>query len=282
MMLTDSFSQDSNLIRVRNNQRRSRARRREYVAELERKVHECNTQGLSACTPRIVPQDTIVRLENENRKLRELLALAGVEQDLVDRHLAAEGGVPEVADTANPLQISPETAQESLVSLENGNLSMSPFVLMLRKSATIKPTADEASVPNGSDETRAESFLQLPADDFDILFEPFQSIDSSEPSYVPQSVSESSLPFEYDASSSLQEVNPLCSAEFLLPSSSQSSAGTTLCSVAYQMVREHNQRGIDMIEIGILLWNGFVKGEGDGGCKVENELLSSVLEYIKG
>jgi len=114
-----------------------------------------------------------------------------------------------------------------------------------------------------------------------MLFE-LRSIDSFEPSYVPQSVSESSLPFPYDASLSLQDVNPLCSAEFLLPASSQSGARTTLCSVAYQLVREHNKRGLDMIEIGILLWNGFIKGEGDGGCKVENELLSSVLEYIKG
>jgi hypothetical protein len=137
----------------------------------------------------------------------------------------------------------------------------------------MKPTADEASMPDGSDEMRAESFLQLPADDFDMRFEP---------SYVPQSVSESFLRFSYDASLSLQDVNPLCSAEILLPASSQSGTGRTLCSVAYQLVREHNRRGLDMIEIGILLWNGFVKGDGDSGCKVENELLSSVLEYIKG
>jgi hypothetical protein len=106
---------------VRNNQRRSRARRREYVAELERKVNECNAQGLLPCTPHVVPQDTILRLEKENRKLREMLALAGVELDLVDIHL--EGGVPEVADSANPLQ-SLRTAQGSLVSLENGHLLM--------------------------------------------------------------------------------------------------------------------------------------------------------------
>jgi hypothetical protein len=111
---------------VQNNQRRSRARRREYVAELERKVHECNAQGLPPCTPAVVPQDAILRLEEENRKLRELLALAGVEQVLVDTYLAAEGAVPETADGDNRLQSSPETARENLVSLENGNLSMWP------------------------------------------------------------------------------------------------------------------------------------------------------------
>jgi hypothetical protein len=123
-MLTGFNPQSSNLIRVRDNQRRSRARRRDYVAELERKIHECNVHGLARCAPDVVPQDTILRLEEENRKLRELLALAGVEQALVGTHLAAEGSVPKAADRDNRLQSSPETAQENLVGLENGNLSM--------------------------------------------------------------------------------------------------------------------------------------------------------------
>jgi hypothetical protein len=103
---------------VRNNQRRSRARRREYVAELERKVQECNARGLQSCIPDVVPQDNIVQLKEENRKLRELLNLVGVEQALIDTHLVAEGGVPKAADASiNWLQSSSETAQENLVSL---------------------------------------------------------------------------------------------------------------------------------------------------------------------
>jgi hypothetical protein len=153
---------------------------------------------------------------------------------------------------------------------------------MSRKSAPMKPTSDEASMPDGSDEMPAESFLQLPADEFDMLFEPLQSTSSFDPSSMLQSFSAPSLPFSYDSSLSASGINPLCPAEFLLPTSSQRNSRTILCSVAYQLVREHNKRGVDMIEIGIRLWNGFVKCEGDGGCKVEKELLSSVLEYIKG
>jgi hypothetical protein len=60
-----------------------------------------------------------------------------------------------------------------------------------------------------------------------------------------------------------------------------SDSDSTLCSVAFSLVRQHNKRGVDMIEIGIRLWNGFIKGGVDGdGCKVENKLLFSVLEYI--
>lgn len=63
------------------------------MEELERKVQECTTQGKLACTPRIVSQDSLRRLEEENKKLRELLASVGVEQSLVDAHLSAEDGI---------------------------------------------------------------------------------------------------------------------------------------------------------------------------------------------
>jgi hypothetical protein len=48
------------------------------------------------------------------------------------------------------------------------------------------------------------------------------------------------------------------------------------------MIRQHNKKGVDMIEIGIRLWNGFVKGDRDDeGCKVSNKQLFSVLDYIR-
>ena len=56
---------------------------------------------------------------------------------------------------------------------------------------------------------------------------------------------------------------------------------TTLCTVACEMIRQHNSKAVDMIEIGYRLWNSFVHGnEDDGGCKVENKALFSVLDYV--
>jgi hypothetical protein len=153
---------------------------------------------------------------------------------------------------------------------------------MSRKSAAMMPTAEGASMPNSSDEMFAESFLHLPAGEFDMLFEPLQTTSSFDPSSIPQSFSGPSLPLPYNSPLFPPGVNLLCPAESLLPTSTQSDSGTTLCSVAYELIRENNKRGIDMIEIGIRLWNGFVKDDGAGGCKVKNELLFSVLEYIKG
>jgi len=63
----------------------------------------------------------------------------------------------------------------------------------------------------------------------------------------------------------------------------QKECDTTLCTVAYEMIRQRNKKGVDMIEIAIRLWNGFVKGDYDNECcKVKNKLLFSVLDYISG
>jgi hypothetical protein len=139
-----------------------------------------------------------------------------------------------------------------------------------------------ASLHNTSDEMLVDSFLQLPADEFDMMFGPLQTNSSFDSSFMPESPPGPPLPFPHDSSLTPLVDNPLCPAESFLLTSSQSDKGTTLCSVAYELIREHNKRGIDMIEIGIRLWNGFVKGDGVCGCEVENELLFSVLEYIKG
>lgn len=287
---------------MRNNQRRSRARRREYVAELERRLQEYEVNGVP--TLNVVPQDTILRLEDENRKLRELLDRAGVELPLVGTHLNHDDGAPapapEVTNSDNRAQSSPETALEDLVSLENCILPvLSPAqledchssystLLMSQKSTVLMPTADGAGMPDVSADLLAASFLQIPMDEFSSLFDPVQANPSFDPSSTSQSFAGSPLPLLYSSSlsplssSPLSTVRPLYPTESSLLATSKLDSGTTLCSVAYELVRQHNKRGVDMIEIGIRLWNGFVKGDEVGGCKVENKLLFSVLEYISG
>jgi hypothetical protein len=62
----------------------------------------------------------------------------------------------------------------------------------------------------------------------------------------------------------------------------QKGGDTTPCTLAYKMIREHNKKGLDIVEICIRLWNGFVKGEENGeGCMVETKLLFNVLDYIR-
>lgn len=72
------------LARVRDNQRNSRARKQEYVKELE--------QRLAACEEKAQQEDITHRLamqkyEAENRHLRALLKKLGVSKDLMEQYL---------------------------------------------------------------------------------------------------------------------------------------------------------------------------------------------------
>jgi len=66
--------------RVRDNQRRSRARRQEYLAELERRLNECSI----TCREAELQRTAFVDLQTENARLRALLEFAGVTADVVE------------------------------------------------------------------------------------------------------------------------------------------------------------------------------------------------------
>ncbi|KAF1966199.1 hypothetical protein BU23DRAFT_560516 [Bimuria novae-zelandiae CBS 107.79] len=70
-----------NLARIRDNQRRSRARRKEYLQELEAKLRECEQMGIGVSAE---IQSAARRVLEENRKLRGLLYERGVtDSDIV-------------------------------------------------------------------------------------------------------------------------------------------------------------------------------------------------------
>ncbi|KAF1944412.1 hypothetical protein EJ02DRAFT_398647 [Clathrospora elynae] len=78
-----------NLARIRDNQRRSRARRKEYLHELEAKLRSCEQVGIEASSE---IQGAARKVLDENRKLRSMLQERGVSEPEV---LAALGGPPD-------------------------------------------------------------------------------------------------------------------------------------------------------------------------------------------
>jgi hypothetical protein len=79
-----SSKEKANLARIRDNQRRSRARRKEYLQELEARLRQCELQGIEASSE---IQMAARRVANENKKLRGLLAQHGVGEDTVEAYL---------------------------------------------------------------------------------------------------------------------------------------------------------------------------------------------------
>ncbi|KAK9238350.1 hypothetical protein V1525DRAFT_401334 [Lipomyces kononenkoae] len=89
----ETIGTPDHLARIRENQRRSRARKREYVADLETKVRSCQEEGLQL---NIQIQRTARRVVEENRKLRDLLSNVGVDESVVEAWLKSnEGGESE-------------------------------------------------------------------------------------------------------------------------------------------------------------------------------------------
>lgn len=80
----------SNLARIRENQRRSRARRKEYLHSLEQRLRQCELQGIEASTE---IQQAAREVVEENKKLRALLNRYGVGNDNITSYLQT-GVVP--------------------------------------------------------------------------------------------------------------------------------------------------------------------------------------------
>jgi len=77
-------AEKANLARIRDNQRRSRARRKEYLQELEARLRQCELQGIEASAE---IQHAARRVADENKKLRGLLAQHGIGDDSIDAYL---------------------------------------------------------------------------------------------------------------------------------------------------------------------------------------------------
>ncbi|KAH6698105.1 hypothetical protein BKA61DRAFT_246220 [Leptodontidium sp. MPI-SDFR-AT-0119] len=77
-------SEKANLARIRDNQRRSRARRKEYLQELESRLRQCELQGIEASSE---IQGAARKVAEENKRLRALLSQQGVKEDSIEVYL---------------------------------------------------------------------------------------------------------------------------------------------------------------------------------------------------
>ncbi|KAK2001780.1 hypothetical protein LX36DRAFT_628053 [Colletotrichum falcatum] len=70
--------------RIRDNQRRSRARKKEYILEIEQKLRDYQAQGVEASAE---VQQAARRVANENHKLRRLLYTLGLANGQIEQYI---------------------------------------------------------------------------------------------------------------------------------------------------------------------------------------------------
>ncbi|SMR58692.1 unnamed protein product [Zymoseptoria tritici ST99CH_1E4] len=99
-MVSTTPSEPSPQARIRDNQRRSRARRKEYLQELETKYRACEQIGASASTE---IQAAARKVADENRRLRVLLQSHGISDPDLSRVQVQDYTDTPVSDDARTL-----------------------------------------------------------------------------------------------------------------------------------------------------------------------------------
>lgn len=92
--------------RIRDNQRRSRARRQEYLADLERRLSDCHI----TCREADLQRDVFSQLQQENARLRELLVYAGISPDLVESYVTRDAALATQDPNQSLRQIKPKVS----------------------------------------------------------------------------------------------------------------------------------------------------------------------------
>ncbi|KAG5981170.1 hypothetical protein E4U55_003230 [Claviceps digitariae] len=142
--MTSESAQRANLARIRDNQRRSRARRREYLQELEQRLRACELQGIEATAE---VQMAARKVADENTKLRELLHKYGATDDYIAQCLQEDAGIQTNCNSEQGHNAQVMDAQ----SLQQ--------LMLPRRAAHLEPSAQfplpsqssrEASIASGS------------------------------------------------------------------------------------------------------------------------------------
>ncbi|CZR63468.1 uncharacterized protein PAC_13365 [Phialocephala subalpina] len=118
MTSANSAKEKANLARIRDNQRRSRARRKEYLQELEARLRQCELQGIEASSE---IQMAARRVADENKKLRGLLAQHGVDDDTVDSYLQTSPLDAPYTNSSGAVQLLEQLLQMRKTCCTDGN-----------------------------------------------------------------------------------------------------------------------------------------------------------------
>ncbi|OGM44561.1 hypothetical protein ABOM_006553 [Aspergillus bombycis] len=238
------------LARVRENQRKSRARKQEHIRGLEQKLVALQEQ---VHKKDVEHRLAVQKLEAENRSLKLLFSRLGLPTEIIAEYVQA------VED--------PNMAQKVAIPA----LRQSPATQNQRNNCGSPP-----SLPRCQAGSEVPHIVELGSSSkTDVL----QGAARSAQKAKPQEISDQQV--------SNQRQSIICGC---LPDEAAGSRptsydvlNTTLCAIAEELIKQHNRRGLDMAEIQKKLWAGFSNGlTTDEGCRVQNQILFQVLDEISG
>ncbi|KAJ5587009.1 uncharacterized protein N7459_002774 [Penicillium hispanicum] len=233
------------LARVRENQRKSRARKLEHVRDLEQRLATCKEQVQSKD---IQHRLAMQKVEAENRHLRSLLGSLGVPESLVQQYIQlADQGTAIHRKIAIPAMQQPNKRSSTAASDKTD----------LRPSCAVPKTSDQTPIP--PQEIPLKENTKMSADNPPSDSKPAQQVGPGNPRLC-------SCPTESGALTSFPSEGDVLNS--------------TLCAIAEELVSQYNTRGADLEGIKRKLWPGFRAGNTGDGCRVQNQVLFQVLDEI--
>ena len=280
----DSQSRTSKQARIRDNQRRSRARRQEHLQDLERRLSECHI----TCREAELRLTAFKELQIENGRLRQLLEILGVNENLVNTFVhqdtAATPGSsntpalrqlkPKITLTPNLAKPSPAlknavTANDNLTSLAGlSPASTSTSSLPTSFYSTWSSNLDASGCyPRRDTPGTSPSNFPVPEHVRNPSFLPQFNEGTMYAGGVCSDDSFRCMVFGNKATGPLQA----------------SHENTVLCSLAKEMIDQYNINGEDFEQIKNRLAAGFAPPARPGeSCRVNNQLLFEILNDISG
>jgi hypothetical protein len=286
------------LIRVRNNQRRHRERRREYIATLEAKIHETQnaleqavaeiarlkaeversvTASSTTSTPFRTSSSVSLKLDDHDGQRQQDLAEVQLSPSEGQAPSGAvdsgEGNVLEVALQPEPLIENPwavAVAAQSTVPAGFATMSFrvgdaSAFQTVASCQLPLNATVSPAPVRG-----EAVPKIRPRCCSLDETL-PTTTLASNAPAHDPTTLQIQELTL-YPPPSDYESYPPLNPPE-----------STTLCSQAYILIAQQNFRGLSSQSIVSWLNEGFRRATARGeGCRVENGLLFGLLDFVSG
>ncbi|CAG8888167.1 unnamed protein product [Penicillium egyptiacum] len=280
--MKDQKKNAERLARVRENQRKSRARKQEYVNELEQRLAVYKEQAHQKdIEHRLATQ----KVEAENRHLKALLASLGVSGASVQQYLQeADTGaninrkvaIPAIQRVGgdNPLSLARRDTRRSNLSMavprvykeEPETTEIPAAVSSACASTAVQPTDQPEAARSACGPTMVQQTDQPEAVGGACGSTVVQQTD--EP---PQQAPQEEDPALCGCRSDRQNRETVSDEDVL---------NSTLCAIAEEMINQYNTKGVDVDEIRRRIWSGFRAGANGTGCRVQNHILFQVLDDI--
>jgi len=244
-------AKSTNAERVRNNQRRSRARRKAYVAELETKLRESE----NGCSQDPTTAE-LARATQEVQSLKKLLYTLGLDEAFLEafsraQHLATQ--LSSNLESITHIGSTPETSFQHIKSLSISELDTSSIVPCQKQ-------AHELYSPFGAEIDIQNANMQL--------------------NLVDSYAIDASPPWEsHDMPAIMTPLAHTNGASNGLPA--QLSGSTTLCTTAFSLVLAQNPDGHSSEYLDKKLRAGYRFSTSPlEGCRIQNHVLLEVLAEI--